>query len=309
MTTLDLEQTLQTIKDRQWMLKDIDWDAPGAEAVTEEQKPKLKAFMADLMWIEHIGARAFAGMALNAPDPVLREIYSHFHAEEQKHANAELALMKRWGMLDDAEVPLPTLQIAYALDMMDKTADRMPFEPMATSIPMLECALDGALLKFLTDEVKDPLLKVVLNKVNADESRHLAVGFHVMGQLSGAPLRKVALLGFRMANNWGVIGLKHMIAVLPLYGAMREELYDMGLDGSRLTAAMDRYRKARDRDPRLHENTLYKMTSAYSHLTMERHPIWSRVEKAMLKISQRFPRDEWPAPPSWSDELTHRVAM
>jgi hypothetical protein len=308
-TNLDLAETLQTIKDRQWMLKDIDWEAPGAELVTEAQKPKLKAFMADLMWIEHIGARAFAGMAINAPDPTLREMYRYFHAEEQKHANAELALMKRWGLLDNAEVPLPTLQIAYALDMMDKSADRVPFETMATSIPMLECALDGALLKFLTDEVKDPLLEVVLNKVNADESRHLAVGFHVMGMLSGAPLRRMLVIAFKMASGSGVIGLKHLVAILPLYGAMREELYAMGMDGSRLHKAMERYRKARERDPRLNNNPLYKMTSAYSYLTMQRHPVWSRVENTMLRLSERIPPEEWPAPPSWSAELTHEAVV
>lgn len=307
MTNLDLEKTLDTIKARQWALKDIDWDAPGAELVTDEQKPQLKSFMADLMWVEHIGARAFAGMAINAPDPTLREIYSYFHAEEQKHANAELALMKRWGLLTESEVPLPTMQFAYALDMMDKSADRMPFETMATSIPMLECALDGALLKFLTDEVKDPLLKVVLNKVNADESRHLAVGFHVMGQLSGAPLRKLAVLAFKMASGSRLIGLKHLVAILPLYGAMREKLYAMGLDGSRLSTAMDRYRKARERDPRLEHNPLYKLTSQYSYLTMERHPVWYPIEKRMLKLSERIPREQWPAPPTWSDELTYQA--
>jgi hypothetical protein len=193
--------------------------------------------------------------------------------------------------------------------MMDKTADKVPFETMATSIPMLECALDGALLKFLTDEVEDPLLKVVLNKVNADESRHLAVGFHVMGMLSGAPLRRLMVIGFKMANGWGVIGLKHLIAILPLYGAMREELFEMGMDGSRLNASMERYRKARERDPRLHKNPLYKLTSAYSNLTMQRHPVWSRVERALLRLSERIPQEDWPTPPSWSDELTYRAAV
>lgn len=99
------EDMLQTIKDRQWTLGDIDWDATGAELITEEQKPKLGAFMADLVWIENVGARGFAALAKKAPDPTLAEIYRYFHAEEQKHANAELALMRRWGMLADDEVP------------------------------------------------------------------------------------------------------------------------------------------------------------------------------------------------------------
>lgn len=40
-------------------LADIDWDAPpGAELITDEQRPKLKQFMSDVVWIEHVGARA-----------------------------------------------------------------------------------------------------------------------------------------------------------------------------------------------------------------------------------------------------------
>src|ERR671920_756336 len=60
---IDMDVMLAKIKDRQWALADIDWDAPGAEMITDEQRPKLKAFMADLCWIENIGARGFAGQA------------------------------------------------------------------------------------------------------------------------------------------------------------------------------------------------------------------------------------------------------
>ena len=65
MPQLDLEKTLRRIKENQWALADIDWDAPGREMITEEQWPKLKAFMADLTWIEHIGARGFAAMVVS----------------------------------------------------------------------------------------------------------------------------------------------------------------------------------------------------------------------------------------------------
>jgi hypothetical protein len=97
-----METMLTKIKDRQWALADIDWAAPGAETIDDEFRPKLKAFMADLCWIENIGARGFSALAKKAPNATLAEIYRYFHAEEQRHANAELALMKRWGMLDEA---------------------------------------------------------------------------------------------------------------------------------------------------------------------------------------------------------------
>ena len=63
---IDMDAMLAKIKDRQWALADIDWDAPGAELITDEQRPKLKAFMADLCWIENIGARGFAALAKKA---------------------------------------------------------------------------------------------------------------------------------------------------------------------------------------------------------------------------------------------------
>ena len=41
--TYDFDAMLQTIKDKQWSLADIDWDAPGAETITEEVRAKLQA--------------------------------------------------------------------------------------------------------------------------------------------------------------------------------------------------------------------------------------------------------------------------
>ncbi len=147
---LDMDAMLAKIKDRQWALADIDWTAPGADTITDEMRPKLKAFMADLCWIENIGARGFAALAKKAPTPTIAEIYRYFHAEEQRHANAELALMKRWGMLEDSdnpEMPEPNVNIRLAMDWLDRYADDMSLSVLGTVIPMLEVALDGALLK------------------------------------------------------------------------------------------------------------------------------------------------------------------
>jgi hypothetical protein len=171
---LDLSRTLDRVQERQWALADIDWDAPGAELITDEQRPKLAAFMADVAWIEQVGARAFAALARRAQDPTLAELYRYFHAEEQRHANAEIALMRRWGMLEGDEPPEPHISIRLAMDWLDRFADSLPLPVLGSAIPMLEVALDGALLKFLTEEVPDPLCQVVFDKVNNDESRHLA---------------------------------------------------------------------------------------------------------------------------------------
>ena len=147
--SFDFDGMLHKIKDRQWALVDIDWDAPGAETISPELHAKLKPFMSDLMWIENVGARGFAAMALKAPTETLRDIYRHFHAEEQKHANAELALMRRWGMLDGDEMPEPNINVKLVIDWLDKHSDGLSLSILGTVIPMLEVALDGALVKFI----------------------------------------------------------------------------------------------------------------------------------------------------------------
>ena len=177
---IDMDVMLTKIKDRQWALADIDWDAPGAETISDEFRPKLKAFMADLCWIENVGARGFAALAKKAPTPTLAEIYRYFHAEEQRHANAELALMKRWGMLEDGEMPEPNVNIRLAIDWLDTYSDEMPLEVLGSVIPSLEIALDGALCKFLLDTVQDPVCHAAFEKINEDEARHLGIGFHVL---------------------------------------------------------------------------------------------------------------------------------
>lgn len=126
MANIDLDKMLVRIKDSQWALADIDWEAPGADKISPEQWPKLKAFMADLMWIEHVGARGFAAMARKASTDTLREIYTYFHAEEQRHANAEMALMRRWGMLDGDELPEPNINLRLTIEWLDRYSDDMP---------------------------------------------------------------------------------------------------------------------------------------------------------------------------------------
>ena len=131
-----LEKMLVKIKATQWALADIDWDAPGREIVTEDAVlyPKLKAFMADLMWIEHVGARGFAAMAKVAPTDTLKEIYQYFHAEEQRHANAEMALMRRWGMLDGDTLPEPNINIRLVVEWLDRYADEQPLEVLGFQV-------------------------------------------------------------------------------------------------------------------------------------------------------------------------------
>ncbi len=301
-----MDVMLTKIKERQWALADIDWEAPGAETIRDEFRPQLKAFMADLCWIENIGARGFAALAKKAPTPRLAEIYRYFHAEEQRHANAELALMKRWEMLDDGEIPEPNVNIRLAMQWLDSYADSMPLSVLGTVIPMLEVALDGALLKFLLDEVADPVCHQVFEKINNDESRHLAVDFEVLNMIGHARARKLAIdfIG-NVASPGLIIGA---LTAAPLLNRVRNEMVDMGMEPERLYNAVKRFKHLGDRGEFTGRVPLYHAVKQLAAMVVNPHHPYHLLANSMVWLSDRYPRSLLKPFPSWFKELTHQPA-
>lgn len=303
---IDMDVMLAKIKDRQWALADIDWDAPGAETISDEFRPKLKAFMADLCWIENIGARGFAALARKAPTATLAEIYRYFHAEEQRHANAELALMKRWGMLDDGELPEPNVNIRLAMQWLDSYSDDMPLSLLGTVIPMLEVALDGALLKFLLEEVEDPVCHQVFEKINNDESRHLAVDFAVLELIGHADARTLAIEFVGSVASPGVI-IGALMAV-PLFNRVRNEIIGMGLDPERLYTALLRFKQLGERGERTWRVPAYQVVKRYSGLVANPRSPYHLLANPAVRLSGFYPKALLKPVPSWFKELTYDPA-
>lgn len=305
---LDLAKMLDRIQERQWALADFDWDAPGAERVTDEQRPSLAAFMADLVWIEQVGARGFAALSRQAKDPTLSEIYRWFHAEEQRHANAELALMRRWGMLDGDTVPAPNNNIRLVFNWLDRFGDGLPMGVLGSVIPLLEVALDGALLKFLLEEVHDPLCHEVFERINNDESRHLAVDFHVLGLLGassgGSNQLRASLKGL---TNPGV--LTSLPIAIPLFRKVRDNLVAMGLDDTRLYASIERYGQLAARNGDAVRNPAYRVLRHYGGLIVDEDSWLQHLAGVLVAITDAVPKQALGRPPSWTRELTYEPVV
>lgn len=300
---MDLDEMLQRIKDKQWALADIDWDAPGAELIEPELWAKLKPFMTDLMWIENVGARGFAALARKAPTPTLKSIYEHFHAEEQKHANAELALMRRWGMLENDEVPPPSVNVQLVITWLDKFSDGMSLSILGTVIPMLEVALDGALIKFITDEVKNPVAQEVFKRINSDESRHLAVDFEVMDILGHADMRKLVVdfVGSWM-NPALIVGT---LSYFPLLNKMRDNIVAMGVNEERLYQAMRRFQSVGERSAFARRVPMYRFISWHAKKVIDRTSKYHWLADSLVVVTGAIPMPLVKYTPTWSDELTY----
>jgi hypothetical protein len=305
-TTFDFDDMLAKIKDRQWALADIDWDEPGAETISPELHAKLKPFMADLMWIENVGARGFAAMAKKAPTETLKDIYRHFHAEEQKHANAELALMKRWGMLEGDKIPEPNINVKLVIDFLDKYSDGMSMSFLGTVIPMLEVALDGALIKFITDEVPDPVAQEVFRKINSDESRHLATDYAVMDLLGHAKVRKLMI---DLVGGW--LNPSLMIGIfsyVPLLNKMRDNIVELGVDEEKLYGAMRKYSNVGERSAFARRLPMYQIVKYHGSMVINRNHPYHLLADALVKLTAHIPERLLGAQPTWSKELTYEPA-
>lgn len=305
MAMIDLDKMLEKIKGTQWALADFDWEAPGAEKITQEQWPKLKAFMADLMWIEHVGARGFAAMAKKAPEENLRQIYRYFHAEEQRHANAEMALMKRWGMLDGEAIPEPNVNLRLVIEWLDRYADEMPYYVLGTVIPMLEVALDGALCKFLLDTVDDPLCHEVFKRINDDESRHLGVGFTVMEmQGHSANYIKAIQMLAPLLDPRLMLGI---LSYLPLLNKMRDNIVALGLQEEKLYAAMEKFEKIGGRTEEGRRNPWYQIIYQHGRVMVNRrNRVYHVPVDTLVRVTGKIPKGMLPKVPSWVKELTYQ---
>ena len=300
----DFTAMLQTIKDKQWSLADIDWDAPGAETMTDEVRAKMRPFMIDLVWIEHVGARGFASLAKKAPTQEIQEIYRYFHAEEQKHANAELALMKRWGMLDDDAMPEPNINVKLAIKVLDDFGDTLPLSGLATLIPLLECALDGALVKFLLEEVTDPVCHEVFRHINSDEARHITADFQVLELIGSGPTHQLMVETVGNLKPQVIIGL--IVVFVPLINKMRDNIVAMGLPEKKLYNAVKRFATIGGRGEHTGNIPAFHVLKRLAEMIVDRsHPYHRLLADPMVKITGFVPRRLLGRPQSWTEEVTH----
>ncbi len=245
-------------------------------------------------------------MAKKAPDPTIAEIYRYFHAEEQRHANAELALMKRWGMLDEGELPKPNVNIRLAIEWLDTYSDGMPLSVLGTVIPMLEVALDGALLKFLLDSVEDPVCHQVFEKINNDESRHIAVDFEVLDMIGHATARRLAIefVG-NIASPGLIIGA---LMYIPLLNRVRNEMAGMGMEPERLYNAVKRFRQLGERSAKTPRVPAYRVLKRHAAMVVNPSHPYHLLTNSMVWLSDYYPKPLLKPIPSWFKELTYRPA-
>jgi hypothetical protein len=169
---------LERCRRDQWTPDDIDWSPPPRPLSAEEESAFVQHFT-DMAGIERLAGALFEEQRARATDPVLREIFASFVTDELRHSDVAARLARRFDVHGYREYrPNPAL-VRFTPNFRDAVR-YLSAEIANVYITTGELILDVALLRSLNDAVADPVCAAAMEKINQDESRHIAIDFHMM---------------------------------------------------------------------------------------------------------------------------------
>ncbi|MBL9025051.1 MAG: ferritin-like domain-containing protein [Myxococcales bacterium] len=175
---MDLDRMLERCQKGQWRLDDIDWSRPP-RALEPRVEREVVQYFTDMAQIERLAGALFAEQRRRATDPVLREIFTTFVVDEERHARAAEKLAAHFDTRKLASyAPSPSL-VAFRPKFLG--ALRYVSAEVANAyIVGGELLLDIALLRSIDDFLKDETCHDVMALINRDESRHVAIDYFMV---------------------------------------------------------------------------------------------------------------------------------
>lgn len=158
--------------------RDLDWSVTPRPMPPEHERAVVQYFT-DMAGIELLAGELFKFQRDRTDDPVLREIFATFVKDEIRHSEVAARLAKHYDVsrLERYE----TNPHLAAFSRVFTSAVRRVAPDIANAyITSGELLLDIALLRSLDDFVDDEMSHQAMRLINRDESRHIAVDFHMV---------------------------------------------------------------------------------------------------------------------------------
>ena len=199
---IDLEKMREKCERGQWSVDDFDWDARPI-ALDRTREMQVCTYFTNMAYIERIAGALFLSLARRLDDPTLAAIFESFHTDELRHSHAAARLADYFDV-HHYRVYTPNVPMLRFIPAFTGTIDRLDPAYATSFILGGELILDVALLRGLNAWLDDPLSRAVIERVNQDESRHLAMDMHMMehfARVDAAPASSPWL----SLDWWGVV--------------------------------------------------------------------------------------------------------
>jgi hypothetical protein len=174
---MDLARMLDKCVRDQWSIDDLDWSLPPPHLPRDKEEAVVQAFT-DMAGIELLAGALFKVQRDKTADPTLKKIFSTFVADEKRHSAVASRLADHYNVhnyRDYKESPSLTSFRPHFLALVENTSPEIANAYITSG----ELILDVALLRSLDDYVADEMSHAAMHLINRDESRHIAVDFHM----------------------------------------------------------------------------------------------------------------------------------
>lgn len=162
----------------QWKPEELDWSAPP-RALSREDEVAIVQLFTNMAGIELLAAALFEEQRRRAKDPRLQRIFATFVADEKRHAEVALRLARHYDVHRYQRYEQDRYLQRFAPHFVRGV--RWLADDVANAyITGGELILDIALLRSIDDYVRDGMSAQAMRLINRDESRHIAVDYHMV---------------------------------------------------------------------------------------------------------------------------------
>ncbi len=169
---------LEKCRREQWRVGDLDWNARPRD-MSREDEIAIVQYFTDMAGIERLAGALFEQQRKNSDDSLLREIFTTFVKDEVRHAHAAQMLADFYDV-HKYRLYQPNDALLNFTPHFINAIRFLPPEIANTYITSGELILDVALLRSIGDHVKDDMSDQAMELINRDESRHIAMDFHMV---------------------------------------------------------------------------------------------------------------------------------
>jgi rubrerythrin len=174
---MELARMLEKCVRDQWTIDDLDWSLPPPELPRDKEEAVVQYFT-DMAGIELLAGALFEVQRKKTDDPTLKKIFSTFVADEKRHSAVAARLARHYDVhhyRTYRESPALTAFRPHFLEVVEQASPEIANAYITSG----ELILDVALLRSLDDYVADEMSHRAMHLINRDESRHIAVDFHM----------------------------------------------------------------------------------------------------------------------------------
>ena len=161
----------------QWSIGDLDWTVAPPQLERDKEEAVVQYFT-DMAGIELLAGALFEVQRDKTADPTLKKIFATFVVDEKRHSAVAARLAQHYNVhhyRPYVESSSLTAFRPHFLALVEKASPEIANAYITSG----ELILDVALLRSLDDYVADPMSRQAMHLVNRDESRHIAIDFHM----------------------------------------------------------------------------------------------------------------------------------